>query len=126
MGEISKNPEMFYHMEGTFSLFREINYILDGIGCQKLYPIDLIRPSNSFNRYLKIANNNHSFKSTDSTTVRDVLLALTNFIAYVESEDDRKAEIEEEIVKEKKSASQNEKKLEDEERLLGTARQVLL
>ena len=54
------------------------------------------------------------------------MLALTNFIAYVESEDDRKAEIEEEIVKEKKSASQNEKKLEDEERLLGTARQVLL
>lgn len=57
--------------------------------------------------------------------VKEVLSTLTNFVAFFESEESHKDEIEEEIEKLRNTAIQNEKKLVDEERYLDKCKQVL-
>lgn len=56
--------------------------------------------------------------------VREILLVLVNFLAYFESEEDKKAQVEDEVINLKKDTGRNEKRLVEEERLLGQAKQV--
>lgn len=58
MHDMSRNPEMFAHMEGTVSLYREINSILKGIAINSLKYGDLLRPSRNTN----YSNNQIKFK----------------------------------------------------------------
>lgn len=45
MNQFSRNPEMFQHLEGNMSLFREINNILKHLGYTKFKYGDMIKPS---------------------------------------------------------------------------------
>lgn len=53
-----------------------------------------------------------------------MLLCLTNFLAYFESEEAHKEEIEEAVDKVRNTAIQNEKRLVEEERYLDKCKQV--
>lgn len=53
-----------------------------------------------------------------------MLTTLVNFLAYFETEEAGKEEVEDEVVTMKKEAAKNEKRLIEEERLLGQAKQV--
>lgn len=44
MHDFSRNPEMYAHMEGTLSLYRDINKLLKSIHYHNLRYADLIRP----------------------------------------------------------------------------------
>lgn len=104
MNQFSRNPEMFQHLEGNMSLFREINNILKHLGYTKFKYGDMIKPT--------------------SNIVRDVLLNLVNFLAYFEAEETHKEEIEEEVQRIKHQVINNEKRLIEEERYLNKCRQT--
>lgn len=55
---------------------------------------------------------------------REVLVALVNFLAYFEAEENNKEEIEAEVQNLKHQTIQNEKRLVEEERYLDKCRQV--
>ena len=65
------------------------------------------------------------FLTQAPAAVRDILLVLVNFLAYFESEEDKKAQVEDEVINLKKDTGRNEKRLVEEERLLGQAKQVI-
>ena len=44
-GEFSRNPEMLTHLEGTLTLYREINHILKRLGYTNFKYIDILKPS---------------------------------------------------------------------------------
>lgn len=56
--------------------------------------------------------------------VREVLATLVNFLAFFEAEEGSKEAVEEEVIRLKQSTASNEKRLLDEERLLGKSKQA--
>jgi len=101
--ESTKTPEMFQHLEGNISLYRESNFILKSLNYHNLSYGDLIWPT--------------------TAKVREVLAVLINFLAYYESADYILAETESEVLALKQKKIQSEKQLNEKRKHLEKLKQ---
>ena len=129
MHEFSRNPEMYAHMQSNIHLFRDINNILRGIGYENFRYLDLLRPSKATNVSFEPSYSmkfNFILSYVAPNIVKEVLGYLVNFLAYFESEEGSKEEIEAEVQAIKQQINVKGKQKEEEERHLHQAKQVWL
>lgn len=122
----SSNPEMFAHLESNIALFRNINSILKKLGYHDFKYGAMLKPSLfTCVRFLLLYLFHKEWFIAASSTVKDVLVGLVNFLAYFEAEEANKEQVETEIQNLKQLTIQYEKRLLEDEKYLSKCQQVL-